>query len=70
MSTTTENRYEAIANRSRSRRIRDMAFAVLIAAVAAFSLGSLRAAADNVAHAPTAATAPQTAGSCSLQPTC
>jgi hypothetical protein len=69
MSTTTENRYEAIANRSRSRRIRDMAFAVLIAAVAAFSLGSLRAAADNVAHAPTAA-APQTLGSCNVQPTC
>ena len=66
---TIENRYEAIANRSRSRRIRDMAFAVLIAAVAAFSLGSLRAAADNVAHAPTAA-AQQTADSCNVQPAC
>lgn len=66
---TIENRYEAIANRSRSRRIRDMAFAVLIAAVAAFSLGSLRAAADNVAHAPTAA-AQQTAASCTIEPTC
>lgn len=67
---TIENRYEAIANRSRSRRIRDMAFAVLIAAVAAFSLGSLRAAADNVAHAPTAEEAVKTAGSCDVQPTC
>lgn len=66
---TIENRYEAIANRSRSRRIRDMAFAVLIAAVAAFSLGSLRAAADNVAHAPTAE-AQKTAGACDLQPAC
>jgi hypothetical protein len=66
---TIENRYEAIVNRSRSRRIRDMAFAVLIAAVAAFSLGSLRAAADNVAHAPTAAEQ-TSAASCAIQPAC
>ncbi len=66
---TTENRYEAIANRSRSRRIRDLAFAALIAAVAAFSFASLRAAADNVAHAPTATTA-KTAASCTIQPAC
>ncbi len=63
---TLENRYDAIANRSRARRTRDLAFAVLIAAVAAFSLGSLNAAADNVAHAAPA----QTAGSCQLQPAC
>ena len=66
---TIENRYEAIINRSRSRRVRDMAFAVLIAAVAAFSLGSLRAAADNVAHAPTA-TSQQSAASCAIEPAC
>lgn len=66
---TTENRYEAIANRSRSRRIRDLAFAGLIAAVAVFSLASLRAAADNVAHAPTAKTA-KTAASCTIEPAC
>ncbi len=64
--TTIENRYDAIANRSRSRRVRDMAFAVLIAAVAAFSLGSLRAAADNVAHAHPA----QTASTCEIKPAC
>jgi hypothetical protein len=66
---TIENRYDAIINRSRSRRLRDMAFAVLIAAVAAFSLGSLRAAADNVAHAPTAEQA-HAASACNVQPAC
>jgi len=65
----TGNGYEGLPNRSRSGRMRDMAFAVLIAAVAAFSLGSLRAAADNVAHAPTAS-AQQTVGSCAVAPTC
>lgn len=65
--TTTENHYDAILNRSRTRRVRDLAFAVLIAAVAAFSLGSLRAAADNVARAESTQ---QTAGTCDLQPAC
>jgi hypothetical protein len=63
--TTIENRYDAIANRSRTRRIRDVAFAVLIAAVAAFSVGSIRAAADNVAHA-----SPVKADSCELVISC
>ena len=64
--TTLENRYDAIVHRSRARRVRDLAFAALIAAVTAFSLGSLGAAADNAAHA----TPSKTAGSCAIQPTC
>ncbi|MBE7447883.1 MAG: hypothetical protein HS111_02990 [Kofleriaceae bacterium] len=66
--TTIENRYDAIATRSRSRRVRDLAFAALIAVVTAVSLGSLGAlgTADTSAHA-----APvKAAGTCEIQPAC
>lgn len=67
--TTIENRYDAIATRSRSRRVRDLAFAALIAVVTAVSLGSLGAlgtAADTSAHgAPVKA-----AGTCEIQQAC
>lgn len=67
-----ENRYEEIAQRSRSRRVRDVAFALLLGAVAAFSIGAIRVAAANVdqasaVHAP----AEQVSGaSCTLEPSC
>jgi hypothetical protein len=50
---TTENRYEEIVNRSRTRRLRDVAFALLLAAGATFSLSAIRHAAANVDHAST-----------------
>jgi hypothetical protein len=67
-----ENRYEEIAQRSRSRRLRDFAFALLLAAVAVGSMGAIRAAAANV-DLNTAAhqTADQVSGaSCTLEPSC
>lgn len=67
-----ENRYEEIAQRSRSRRVRDVAFALLLGAVAAFSVGAIRGAAANVDHAtPSHPTADQISGaSCTLEPSC
>jgi len=67
-----ENRYDAIATRSRTRRTRDFAFALMLAAVAAFSIGALRSAADHVDHAPTvsAGTTALSPASCTLEPSC
>jgi hypothetical protein len=63
-----ENRYDEIAQRSRTRRVRDFAFALLLGAVAALSVGAIRGA--------TAATTTQPApvevsgASCTLDPAC
>jgi hypothetical protein len=48
---TDDNRFDSIARRSRTSLLRDLAFALLVASVATFSLGSLRAAAANLDHA-------------------
>ncbi len=68
----TNDRYDAIATRSRTRRTRDLAFAFMLAGVAAFLLGAIRSAADQVDDAPSvAATAHElSAASCALEPTC
>lgn len=67
-----ENRYEEIAQRSRSRRVRDFAFALLLGAVAAFSVGAIRAAAANVDHAAQIhnTTAELSGAACTLEPAC
>lgn len=69
---SNENRYEEIAQRSRSRRVRDVAFALLLGAVAAFSIGAIRVAAANVDQASAVQPpAEQVSGaSCTLQPSC
>lgn len=64
----TNNRYDEIAQRSRTNRVRDFAFALLLGAVAAFSMGAIRGAA---AHANAKPAAEQISGaSCTLEPSC
>jgi hypothetical protein len=53
----TTTRFDEIALRSRRSRVRDAAFALFIAAMAAFSVTSVRAA-TLTAQTPVAATAP------------
>lgn len=71
-----DNRYDAIALRSRTRRVRDLAFGLLLVAVAAFSIDAIRGAAANVdqasASAATSATTTATLSpaSCTLEPAC
>jgi len=67
-----DNRFDTIDQRSRTRRMRDFAFALLVAAVATFSLGALQAAADNVDQASSLqAPAVQLSGaSGTLEPAC
>jgi len=59
------NRYEEIAERHRVRRVRDIAFALLLAAVAAFSITALGSAGHH-SHAPSVSTTP----SCQIAPSC
>lgn len=55
--------YEEIAQHSRTSRKRDIIFAVILAAVAAFTATSLGAASKHVSETPTANT-------CAIQPWC
>ncbi|HVK74386.1 MAG TPA: hypothetical protein VM734_13740 [Kofleriaceae bacterium] len=70
----TNNRYEEIAERNTVRRARDIAFALVLAAVTAFSLTSITAAARTASAAPAPAVQAspdgQVAGSCSVEPSC
>lgn len=68
----TSNRYEEIAERNTVRRARDIAFALVLAAVTAFSIGSITTAAAHVSEAPTASAAQpgQLAGSCHVDTAC
>ena len=69
----TSNRYEEIAERNTVRRARDLAFALVLAAVTAFSIGSITSAARHVAEAPAAQASqpgPQVAGTCTLETAC
>ncbi|MBK9033825.1 MAG: hypothetical protein IPL61_21585 [Myxococcales bacterium] len=50
--TTTTNRYDEIIGRNRATRVRDFGFALLLAAVTAFALGSIGTA-GSTAHAAT-----------------
>jgi hypothetical protein len=69
-----DNRYEDIAQRSRTRRVRDFAFALVLGAVAALSVGAIRGAAANVEHAaitnPAPAPVQLSGASCTLEPAC
>lgn len=72
----TMNRYEEIVERNTVRRARDLAFALVLAAVTTFSLASITTAARTVSAArsatsatPTVVAAPQLL-SCDLPQTC
>lgn len=67
-----DNRYDSIAQRSRTRRMRDFAFALLLGAVAAFSIGAIQAAAAHVDDASASVQAPEqlSGASCTLEPAC
>ncbi len=73
---TTTNCYQDIAARNTIRRARDLAFALVLAAVTAFSLTSITTAARTVSTAPSASpatpavvAAPQLLG-CDLPQSC